>query len=200
MSEHDEIIAEAREKYTVHNCGQCEFRKSCDLGINCFDSAECRERRQSIMLGFGIEDGCFTKLLDRLEAAHKREVETSRAISEKSSAVGNAAKMREALERLREWVLMDLNENAFIADSSGNYMKLIKGTIEIVNAALSAPPRNCDIGTPEEQSVRMAKFCREQYKKTDGVSICSGCQFHNMEGLDCQFAWAQTPYESEVKS
>lgn len=56
----------------------------------------------------------------------------------------NQFKMREALERLREWVLMDLNENAFIADSSGNYMKLIKGTIEIANAALAEPPRNCD--------------------------------------------------------
>ena len=85
MSEHDEIIAEAREKYTVHNCGQCEFRKSCSLGIIGFDSDECRERRQSIMLGFGIEDGYFTKLLDMLEAAHKREVETLRATSEKSS-------------------------------------------------------------------------------------------------------------------
>lgn len=85
MSEHDEIIAEAREKYTVHNCGQCEFRKSCYLSVNGFDSDECKERRQSIMLGFGIEDGYFTKLLDMLEAAHKREVETLRATSEKSS-------------------------------------------------------------------------------------------------------------------
>lgn len=47
----------------------------------------------------------------------------------------NQFKMREALERLREWAQMDLNENAFIADSSGKYMKFIKGTIEIANAA-----------------------------------------------------------------
>lgn len=72
---HDEIIAEAREKYTVHHCGQCEFRKSC---INKFDSDECKNTRQSIMLGFSIEDGYFTKLLDRLEAAHKREQVTNR--------------------------------------------------------------------------------------------------------------------------
>lgn len=81
------------------------------------------------------DQSSWANLCDRIEAA---------ATCEKSSQVGNAAKMREALERLREWVLLDLNENAFIADSSGNYMKLIKGTIEIANVALSAPPRNCD--------------------------------------------------------
>ena len=42
----------------------------------------------------------------------------------------------------------------------------------------------------------MSEFCREQYKKTDGVALCSGCRFHNIEGLDCQFAWAQLPYEA----
>lgn len=67
----DEIIAETREKYTVHNCSQCEFRKSCN---DKFDSEKCKGMRQSIMLGFGIEDGYFTKLLDSLEAAHKREM------------------------------------------------------------------------------------------------------------------------------
>ena len=191
MSEHDEIIAEARERYTVHNCGQCEFRKSCNLGINRFDSDECREIRQSIMLGFGIEDGYFTKLLDRLEAAHKREVEMSRATSEKSSAVGNAAKMCKALERLREWVLMDLNENAFIADSSGNYMKLIKGTLEIVNAALSAPPRNCDIGTADEQYARWEKYC--------ACTKCHNCDLVSDSWSQCYSKWSQLPYESEVK-
>lgn len=86
MSEHDEIIAETREKYTVHNCGQCEFRKSCDLGANGFDTDECRKMRQSIMLGFGIEDGYFTKLLNRLEAAHKRDIENAIAATVKAAA------------------------------------------------------------------------------------------------------------------
>lgn len=84
---------------------------------------------------------------DRIKAAVKRERE---ATCRESLQVGNAAKMREAVERLREWALMDLNENAFIADSSGNYMKFIKGTIEIVNAALSSPPRNCDLYSHDE--------------------------------------------------
>jgi hypothetical protein len=143
------------------------------------------------MLGFGIEDGYFTKLLDRLEAAHKREVETSRATSEKSSAVGNAAKMHKALERLREWALMDLNENAFIADSSGNYMKLIKGTIEIANDALSAPLRNCDVGTAKEQSDMFVVQCND-YRATHGN--CYGCPCLRTTGR-CEFTWSQMPYE-----
>lgn len=58
--------------------------------------------------------------------------------------LGNAAKMREALERLRERALMDLYENAFVADPSGNYKEFIKRTIKIAESVLSAPPRNCD--------------------------------------------------------
>ena len=71
---HAAIIMEARDKYTVHNCNECDYRKSCDMNSRGFDSDKCREMRQSIMLGFGIEDGYFTELLDRLEAAHKREI------------------------------------------------------------------------------------------------------------------------------
>lgn len=47
--------------------------------------------------------------------------------------------------------------------------------VDKVMSALALPRRNCDVGTPEEQSVRMSEFCREQYKKTDGIILCSGC-------------------------
>jgi hypothetical protein len=150
MSEHDEIIAEAREKYTVHNCGQCKFRKSCNLGINCFDSDECRERRQSIMLGFGIEDGYFTKLLDRLGAAHKREIEASRANSEKSSAVGNAAKMRSALKYLRDasrefcHLILNSKYNQIYDKYKCKEFVKIGDAIVYANIALAASPRNCE--------------------------------------------------------
>ena len=104
----------------------------------------------------------------------------------------NAAKMREALE----------NSNGLLEELAliGEWSESAKEQIAENSAALAAPPRNCDIGTAEEQSVRMSEFCREQYKKTDGVALCSGCRFHGIEGLDCQFAWAQMPYKSEVQS
>lgn len=57
---------------------------------------------------------------------------------------GNAAAMREALNQLRDWALLDINENAIRPDEP-NYKKLCDGIVEITNAALSAPPRNCDL-------------------------------------------------------
>lgn len=74
------ILAEARDKYTVHDCNECDFRKSCERS---FGGDECKSTRQSIFLAFGIEDGYFTKLLDRIEAAAKRE----RAIADAMFAV-----------------------------------------------------------------------------------------------------------------
>ena len=67
-----DILTEARDKYTVHNCSQCNWRKCCFRPG--FDSPECKEDRQSIELAFGIDDGYFTNLLDRIEAAFKREI------------------------------------------------------------------------------------------------------------------------------
>lgn len=65
------IIAVARDKYTVHECNECTWRKCCELK---FDSAECREVREDIFLSLGIEDGYFSDLLNRIEAAYKREM------------------------------------------------------------------------------------------------------------------------------
>ena len=59
-----------------------------------------------------------------------------------------------------------------------------------VKPALSAPPRNCDVGTDEEQSRRYEELCDSH---TCG-SICSasGCPMYD---YDCSpFAWGQMPY------
>ena len=125
-----------------------------------------------------IEEVHISELADRIEAAAKRE----------KAQPSNAAAMLAALQKIRKVAVLNIYENV------GDYSD--ERIIEIVDAALAAPPRQCDVGTAEEQSVRMSEFCREQYKKTDGVALCSGCRFHNIEGLDCQFAWAQLPYEA----
>ena len=70
QGEIDAILAEARNKYTVHDCNECDYRKSCDLR---FDCDECKTKRESISLALGIEDDYFTKLLDRIEKAVDRE-------------------------------------------------------------------------------------------------------------------------------
>ena len=99
----------------------------------------------------------------RIEAAHKREREAGteaaqicgeigemigrEATTEKSSAVGNAAAMREALEKVRFYLPYFLQYvRLHDAQSGGCYEK----KLEVVAAAISAPPRNCDVGTAEE--------------------------------------------------
>lgn len=60
-----------------------------------------------------------------------------------------------------------------------------------IKAALSAPPRNCDVGTAEEQSKRFDAHCRKHMG-------CLTCPLREKDGgvpKHCEFAWAQMPYE-----
>jgi hypothetical protein len=57
-------------------------------------------------------------------------------------------------------------------------------------AALSAPPRNCDVGTLEEQAERFSEYCDSEVCKRNR------CRF-NAKALcieRCALAWAQMPY------
>lgn len=95
----------------------------------------------------------YAEFADRIEAAHKREQEDAisatvvsavKSASEvyephiQSEPVGNVAAMREALECVRDWLEV---HNAYV-DTEREIAKL--------NAALSAPPRNCDIYQKDE--------------------------------------------------
>lgn len=109
------------------------------------------------------------EIADRLDAAHKRER-------------GNAAKLREALETLRE-LLGDL-----LRLGDAEYHNDFSNFCDIIDAALAAPPRNCDVGTAQEQSERMdAAYCSNR--------LCAKgkCPLFK-PGLDCSLIWAQMPY------
>ena len=115
----------------------------------------------------------------RIEAAAKRERE---ATPEKSSVVANAAAMREALEKVRFYLPYFLQYMRLRREDekAGGYYESI---LEVISAALSAPPRNCDVGTAEEQIKRHTKWCRSD--KCSPEIPCSVC-----------FAkWSQMPYE-----
>ena len=57
-----------------------------------------------------------------------------------------------------------------------------------VNPALSDPPRNCDVGTAEEQLKMFNKFCFP--------IKCKECRLYTDEDLhDCIFRWHQMPYK-----
>ena len=116
------------------------------------------------------------------------KMETTTPIREKSSAVGNAAAMREALEKV-----LRVLHCAIVAD-------ILKGddvnsAFNEVTAALSAPPRNCDVGTSDEQAKRFHSFCKKFQYGIQGMCStlcpCKDC----CDKCHCLVKWSQMPYE-----
>ena len=66
---------------------------------------------------------------------------------------------------------------------------------DLATEALIATPRNCDVGTAEEQIARFDAECLA-IRKRNTVEPCAGCPCSsNGEGTeDCQLRWAQLPY------
>ena len=89
----------------------------------------------------------------------------------------NNAKLREAALAIRADILKRRSENCWYATDSD--------ILEKIDAALAVPPRNCDVGTPEEQKQRYDSYCFSRG--------CGNCPLFDEEG--CNFAWAQMPYE-----
>lgn len=108
------------------------------------------------------------------------KMETTTPTSEKSSSVGNAAAMRKALESVRNWCINRL--------VNAPYQVTVEGLLSFVNVGLSAPSRNCDVGTAEEQYERFARWCASRNMK-DCWGV--GCR-------KCVAVWEQMTYE-EVK-
>lgn len=61
---------------------------------------------------------------------------------------------------------------------------------DIARDAISAPPRNCDVGTTANQSERYEKFCYAHRSREKGCGDCPLCDIPC-----CEVAWAQMPYE-----
>lgn len=133
-------------------------------GMNPNGTAECQYLESDICT-----------LADRIEAAAKRERE----------AVGNAAKMRKALEGVRDWLVV---HNAYV-DTEREIVKL--------NAALAEPPRNCDVWTADKQEIRFSAFCLAHRMQSE--KGCKICPCHTPNECSCEFVWSQMPYESGVK-
>ena len=75
----------------------------------------------------------------------------------------NMKAMREALEYLlKERDILDFCRNNIGSKTWEDWdkvYKVLRKIIERAMSALSAPPRNCDVGTAEEQAERFQKFC-----------------------------------------
>ena len=133
-----------------------------------------------------MNDDEIREIADRIEAA-EREREATR---EKSSQIGNAEKMRDALSGLLEIVCIDCNSSYKV---DGKCVKCPR--VVSAEAALSAPPRNCDVGTAKEQEERFRKFCASHYNINNVDGECDSCPIKEVIGVDCAIAWSQLPYE-----
>ena len=156
------------------------------------------------------EDGRMDRRLwleyaDRIEAAAKRE----------RAPVGNVAAMRMALERL-DALNLNVLKYPLDGDSSEIYdadkktiplpmwgvATLLNGAKEaqvLASAALSAPARQCDVGTAEEQAERFGKLCGKHYNEEEPCNEkCPLASLPIIHGFPrCQAYWAQTPYEEK---
>lgn len=106
---------------------------------------------------------------------------------------GNQQKMREALEYVLHFDATDetaMEDGLTDAERIMEYADHIAECQKKAHAALSAPPRNCDVGTAEEQYKRYLAHCRR-------TPHCTGCKAFTNYLERCEFAWAQTPYEAQ---
>lgn len=93
--------------------------------------------------------------------------------------------MREALEAA--WKVIK---------SMGGYWA--SQTLPIIDAALAAPPRNCDVGTAEGQEGRFMRYCNSHYRPNEVDAECRDCLLSSHR-ITCEFAWAQMPYEEKKR-
>ena len=135
--------------------------------------------------------------LARIEAAWRREKSEIEAnalsvggiVEAARHKLGNAAAMREACQKMRDLLMLRGDGKAYCILSWDEF----NDSQKMLRSAISAPARQCDVGTAEEQIGRFREFCQAEkcgrYRCRGGSkSIC----------IDrCAIAWAQMPYAAE---
>ena len=97
----------------------------------------------------------------------------------------NVKAMREVLEEFVEYSNLVCKMGMFNRD------RLVSITKKALDA-ISAPPRNCDIGTAEVQDSRHSKWCRK-YGIDGDMEVA--CAYPDMSCTLCALRWEQMPYE-----
>ena len=120
-------------------------------------------------------------IISKLEVAVAK-IETTTSTCKDSLQVGNMAAMREALLMVKK-----------LFDERIMFQSAIREAHKAVDAALAAPPRNCDVGTANEQEERYLKLKREH------VDRMARCPAVGQSFFPDSLYWAQMPYESGVK-
>ena len=112
-------------------------------------------------------------------------------------STGNTAELREAREKMLSLLMLRGDGKAYCILSWDEF----NDSQKMLRAALSAPPRNCDVGTAEEQEERFILFCHRNSFR----GVCNdSCKFANVNRrlgwqeigqARCFPFWAQMPYE-----
>ena len=145
---------------------------------------------------------------DRIEAAAERErvkarrdaeIEWTRIgyderKAEEKRAPGNAAAMRDLLEKIRHEYGWGRIGSRTCVSSEADVERVSDLFEKQIDAALAAPARNCDVGTAEEQAERHERFCAAHYKADAVDAQCFGCPACNKKETDCEFIWGQLPF------
>lgn len=104
--------------------------------------------------------------------------------------------MKEIADALQE--AHDLLERIHSAysDRQGDIsMYPLRKTLAVVKSALAKPLRNCDVGTPKEQTERFKNVCRKYRRGPGPRANCKGCPIqYESPQVGCTFAWAQMNY------
>lgn len=147
------------------------------------DCVKCAEVPDESCKYYGEPDGCnFRSLANILRKAEVCEMIGREATREKSSQVGNAAKMREAVSRILG--IADHLQTRFTIP------KLVSEEIselkQIAESALSSPPRNCDL-------FATSKEAGEAFISQACENPCGNCtvsyEFHNPLVHECGIEW-----------
>lgn len=156
--------------------------------------AEMRKRMKSRYYP-KVARNIMQQYANRFEAACEREVGNTAAMRKAliiaKKAICNHARKNHTCDSLA-W------ENSTINANCGDILCAHRDLCEAKTAiqkALLEKPRNCDVGTAEEQGKRFQEFCDDSQTDEDFCSMCARCSLKK-EG-HCEIVWAQMPYEAE---
>ena len=105
----------------------------------------------------------------------------------------NTKAMREALVpwiSLGEWLIQNAGKDA-LGQGISEIVSKLRARVDASRAAISAPPRNCDVGTAEEQAKRFKGFCGQFDCYECPLGVGAGKVYY------CALKWAQMPYAEE---
>ncbi len=181
-------------------------------------SADVLAYLRSVVFAMKVHDAMMPEVYDilcgvafRLESAWKRErVEIATTAAAQAvnltnekfarTPVGNAAAMREALEELRSRLSYLSPRIIHIRPDGKHSAPWVMEQLKIIEDSLSAPARNCDVGTAEEQTTRMRAHCN-RLKPACRDEEGNRCKcYGDIYKENCWLAWAQMPYETKGES